>query len=1046
MNYEDGLHERLVEFGENLESKEFFAKLLKVSRLEDKKRLAQLYLESKFEELVSQSDSSESLNKLLMDISEVTNGVPDLAENGDFTELRWITRNKAQDEDRLENLRPLTPLAEQALFTNSKGEPRIDHELESELATSDTVDVLVSFIKMSGLRLLEKQLIKLRDRGIPVRVITTTYMGATEKKAIDRLVNELGARVRIDLKPDSNRLHAKAWLFNRKTGYSTAIIGSSNMSQSALTYGSEWNVRLSQAKGPELLEKFRASFETYWESPNYLEYTTENLGHALEESLAHQNSKYPTEPLLLAQLEVSARPHQIRMLEELQVARDVFGHSRNLVVAATGTGKTVLAALDYRRLIKAGEPRPRLLFVAHRKEILQQALSTFRQVLGDAQFGELYVDGQKPKEWLHVFASIQSLKLEVFANLGKEHFQHLIIDEFHHAEASSYKKLFADINPSQVVGLTATPERTDGVDEIWKEYFGGRIATELRLWKAMSQDLLAPFHYFGIGEDLDFSTLPWAKGKYDASALSALITSNTIRNQKVLKELNSKLPDLGTMKALVFCVSVEHAQQVAKDFSAAGVVTKSVIASTENRNLIIQELRTGKIQAITTVDVFNEGVDIPEVDTIVLLRPTESPVIFLQQIGRGLRRFPGKEHVLVLDFIGAHRAEYRVDKKYEALAGKPRAEIIDNLINGFPFLPAGNAIQLDKLSQEHILDLIKRQVKPNWANLVSEVKSYGLTNIQGYLAASGRELFEIYRAGDRDKNWFAILSEAGLLSTELSSGDNLLLRKVHRLLHIDDVYRIDKFQELLIGEYKTWNSQSENQRRWTSMFFWNLFEDGKDPNTGALWSSIDAAISALRTSGPFVAEAKSLFEVLRSQLKAMGDKFELDSIDHPLVAHATYTRFELLGALGFARLAGNSIYEDGTTKTLDNAREGVYYIPNAKLDLFLVTLQKSEKLSPSIQYHDYAISPKLFHWESQNKTSVESDTGQRYINQKPGTSDVVIAVREKSTGVNGTIHFKLLGPADYFKHEGSKPIAIWWKLRIAMDPDSFEQAAAAKAS
>jgi hypothetical protein len=230
------------------------------------------------------------------------------------------------------------------------------------------------------------------------------------------------------------------------------------------------------------------------------------------------------------------------------------------------------------------------------------------------------------------------------------------------------------------------------------------------------------------------------------------------------------------------------------------------------------------------------------------------------------------------------------------------------------------------------------------------------------------------------------------------------------------------------------------------MFFWNLFEDGKDPNTGEIWSSIDAAVSALRTSGPFVAEAESLFEVLRTQLKAMGDKFELASIDHPLVAHVTYTRFELLGALGFARLSGNSIYEDGTTKTLDNAREGVYYIPNAKLDLFLVTLQKSEKLSPSIQYHDYAISPELFHWESQNKTSVESDTGQRYINQKPGTSDVLIAVREKSAGVNGTIHFKLLGPADYLKHEGSKPIAIWWKLRIAMDPDSFEQAAAAKAS
>jgi hypothetical protein len=337
-------------------------------------------------------------------------------------------------------------------------------------------------------------------------------------------------------------------------------------------------------------------------------------------------------------------------------------------------------------------------------------------------------------------------------------------------------------------------------------------------------------------------------------------------------------------------------------------------------------------------------------------------------------------------------------------------------------------------------------VKPNWANLVSEVKSSKLTNLKDYLSSSGRDLFEIYRAGDRDKNWSAILREAGLLDTKLSDEENALMRKIHRLLHLDDVYRLDQYLQLLASDYPAWESQSENQRRWSSMFFWNLFEDGKNPTTGKIWGSIDSALGELRKSSAFVSEVRSLFEVLRSKLKAMGDKFELDSLDHPLVAHATYTRFELLGALGFARLSGSSIYEDGTTKTLENAREGVYYIPQAKLDLFLVTLQKSEKLSPGIQYHDYAVSPNLFHWESQNKTSEDSDTGQRYINQKPGSSDVLIAVREKNTGVNGTIHFKLLGPADYVRHEGSKPIAIWWSLRIPMDPDSFEQAAAAKVS
>jgi superfamily II DNA or RNA helicase len=1046
MEYEDGLYERLLELGDDLEASNTFAQLDIISNLEDQKRLVQLYLEGKIRNLVSQSESTGSLHDLVLSISQLASEAPVISPGGSLSEIRWMSKNRLVDKDRFENNRPSTPLTEQALFTNSKGEPRIDHELESELATSDRVDILVSFIKMSGIRLLEKQLLKLRDRGVPVRVITTTYMGATEKKAIDRLVNELGVRVRIDLKPDSNRLHAKAWLFNRESGFSTAMIGSSNMSQSALTYGSEWNVRLSQIKGPELLEKFAASFETYWESSNYLEYTTESLGDALEEALAGQNSKFVSEPVLLSNLEVTARPHQVKMLEELQVAREVFGHSRNLVLAATGTGKTVLAALDYRRLLEAGQPRQTLLFIAHRKEILQQAMSTFRQVLGDSEFGELYVDGQKPKEWKHVFASIQSLKIESLENLGEEYFNHLIVDEFHHSEAKSYKKLFTHLKPNQVVGLTATPERTDGVDEIWEQYFGGRIATELRLWDAMNQDLLAPFHYFGIGEELDFSNLPWAGGKYDVSALSDLITSNTMRNSRVLKELDSKLPNLADMKALVFCVSVEHAQQVAHDFSNQGVKTKSVTGGTENRNLIIQELRTGGIQAITTVDVFNEGVDIPEVDTVVLLRPTESPVVFLQQIGRGLRRFPGKEHVLILDFIGAHRSEYRLDKKYEALAGKNRAEILRNIENGFPFLPSGNAIQLDQLSQKHILELIKKQVKPTWPTLVREVKTYGLTDLSEYLLASGRELFEIYRHNDRDKNWTSMLHEAGLLTSDINSKDMMRLRSIYRLLHIDDVQRLDWFEGILNGPARSWPGLNVLERKIYSMFFWNLFEDGKDPLSGNDWSSIEEAVRALRESKILVAEVLGLFKVLRSRLIMRGGKFPLLCGEHPLRAHATYTRYELLGSLGFSRIPGSAIYEDTSRKTLSNVREGVYFIPEANVDIFLVTLQKSEKLSPSIRYHDYAISPELFHWESQSATSPETLTGQRYVNQKSGSGDVLIAVREKAEGPNGTLHFKLLGPADYVKHQGSKPIAIWWKLRIPMDPDSFEQAAAAKAS
>lgn len=1044
MSLEDGLYERLLEVADEEDLTLGNSRIEPVEEINAKKRLVVQSLEKALRSRVVLSENEQDLDRLIAKISTVLDVDFSRSPSGGLQELKWVSQNPSLDRNRLDNFRPITPISEQALFTNSKDEPRIDLELERELATADRVEILVSFIKVSGLRLLESQLLKLRDRGVPVRLITTTYMGATDKKAIDRLVNELGVEVRIDLLPVSNRLHAKAWLFHRNSGFSTAYIGSSNMSYSALTTGSEWNVRLSQIKAPELFSKFELSFETYWESENYRHYSTAEFGDALEEALSRQSKQNITDPYLLPMLEVTARPHQIKMLDELEVARSVFGYSRNLVVAATGTGKTVLAALDYKRLIKVGVPRPTLLFVAHRKEILRQAMATFRQVLGDFSFGELLVDGEKPKEWRFVFASIQSLRGGSFDELTSDHFQHLIVDEFHHAEATSYGKLFRKLNPSQVVGLTATPERTDGVDKIWQDEFGGRIATELRLWDALGQDLLAPFHYFGLGEELDYSQLPWVAGRYEAKALNNLITTNTFRNKKVLRELNNKVPDMTKMKALIFCVSVEHANQIAKEFSDLGVQTKAVTGKTDNRGGIIQDLRAGNIQAISTVDVFNEGVDIPEVDTIVLLRPTESPVVFLQQIGRGLRRSPGKDQVLILDFIGAHRAEYRIDTKFAALSGKTRSEVIQNLEQGFPYLPSGSAIQLDDLGREYVLGLMKRQIAPNWQRLIQEIKSEGLENLQAFLEASRRDLFEIYKSSG--KNWVTAVKEAGLIDIEISENDDYLLKTIPRLLHIDDNERLIGFADLISNESLKWQDLSDSHQRLASMFFWNLFDDGKRPWDGIEWNSIDEALNAIRESKAFRWELQNLFDALRTRIKLKGVPFELVSGSHPYLLHATYSRAELLAGLGYARLPGTSIYEGGPRRTVKGAVAGVYFIPEANLDLFFVNLQKADSVSDSIRYHDYAISPTLFHWDSQSATSVESETGQRYVTQRGSGRDIVIAVREKASGANGTIHFKLFGTADYVKHQGSKPISIWWKLRAPMDPDAFEMAAAAKVS
>ena len=1044
MKLDDGIYERLVEVSDNQLLTKGNSHVEDLGEITAKKRLVLQALEKGLRNRIATSENDIELDGVISELASLLGVDFARSESGLLQELRWVSANPSLDKNRLENLRPITPVSQLALFTNSKEEPRIDLELERELATADRVEILVSFIKLSGLRLLESQLLKLRDRGVPVRLITTTYMGATDKKAIDRLVNELGVEVRIDLLPVSNRLHAKAWLFHRNSGFSTAYIGSSNMSYSALTTGSEWNVRLSQIKAPELFSKFEASFETYWESDDYRHYSTDEFGEALEEALARQSKTNITDPFLLPMLDVTARPHQIKMLDELEVARSVFGYSRNLVVAATGTGKTVLAALDYKRLIESGKPRPTLLFVAHRQEILRQALATFRQVLGDSSFGELLVDGEKPKEWRFVFASIQSLRSAKFEELSSEHFQHLIVDEFHHAEAPSYSALFRKLNPVQVVGLTATPERTDGVDQIWQQVFGGRIASELRLWDALGQDLLAPFHYFGLGEELDYSQLPWVAGRYEAKSLSNLITTNSFRNKKVLRELNNKVPDLSKMKALIFCVSVEHANQVAREFSDLGVKTKSVTGTTENRGGVIQELRSGVIQAISTVDVFNEGVDIPEVDTIVLLRPTESPVVFLQQIGRGLRRSPGKDQVLILDFIGAHRAEYRIDTKFSALSGKTRSEVIQNLEQGFPYLPSGSAIQLDDLGREYVLSLMKKQIAPNWQKLVQEIKSEGLPSLPAFLAASRRELFEIYKGPG--KNWLAAASEAGLIEISRDQKDEALLKAIPRLLHIDDNERLVGFKRLISDDGIHWKDMSDSEKRLASMFFWNLFDDGKKPWDGVEWASVDEALSELRSSKAFRWELENLFDALRTRIKLKAVPFELVSGEHPFLLHATYSRAELLGGLGYARLPGSSIYENGPRRAVKGAVTGVYFIPEAKLDIFFVNLQKGDSISDSIRYHDYAVSPTLFHWDSQSATSVESETGQRYLNQRGSGRDVLIAVREKASGPNGTIHFKLFGTADYVKHQGSKPISIWWQLRAPIDPDAFEMAAAAKVS
>jgi hypothetical protein len=396
-------------------------------------------------------------------------------------------------------------------------------------------------------------------------VLTTTYTGSTEGRALDAL-RDLGAEVRVSYDTSTTRLHAKAWHFHRRSGFSTAYIGSSNLTHSAQVTGLEWNVRVSGARNPDVVEKMAAVFESCWNSGDFVPYDAETFAAQTESS-----ARGPV--VMMSPIEIRPEPFQERLLEEIELSRE-RGHHRNRLVSATGTGKTVMAAIDYARLREQLE-RSRLLFVAHREEILEQSVATFRHCLRDYAFGELWVGGRRPREFEHVFASIQSLNAVGLDLLDPAHFDVVIVDEFHHAAAPSYRMLLEHIRPVELLGLTATPERSDGLPLL--DWFDHRIAAELRLWDAIDQQRLSPFVYYGVHDGLDLREVPWRRGRgYDVEGLSNLLTSNDLWARQVVAQVAKRVDDPRRMRALGFCVSVDHARFMARVFRDAGIPAVAV--------------------------------------------------------------------------------------------------------------------------------------------------------------------------------------------------------------------------------------------------------------------------------------------------------------------------------------------------------------------------------------------------------------------------------------------------------------------------------------
>jgi superfamily II DNA or RNA helicase/HKD family nuclease len=915
-------------------------------------------------------------------------------------------------------LAPLIPLLDTTLLTNSPGEPRVGHQIQTEIASADRIDVIMAFIRRSGLAQIREPLRRHLDAGRTLRVLTTTYTGSTEVAALEDLIR-WGAEVRVSYDTSTTRLHAKAWLFHRDSGFSTGYVGSSNLTHSAQVDGLEWNVRVSAARNEPVIDKIAAVFESYWQQAEFEPFVRERFLDAIDADRASAPRVF------LSLVEIRLEPFQERLLEQIELSR-AQGWHRNLLAAATGTGKTVMAAVDYARL-RERLPRARLLFVAHREEILAQSQATFAHAIRDASFGELWVGGSRPRRFEHVFASIQSLNAAGFENLAPDHFDVVIIDEFHHAAAASYQRLLEHVRPKELLALTATPERSDGLPIL--HWFDERIAAELRLWDAIDQHRLAPFAYFGIADQLDLREIPWTRNRgYDVEGLTQLITGDDMWARHVLKEFDERI-GVGRARVLGFCVSVEHARYMARVFSEGGVKATAVWADTpaDVRRQALADLAAGRVQVVFSVDLFNEGVDVPSVDALLMLRPTDSPVLFIQQLGRGLRKKPGKSLCTVLDFVGQHRKEFRYDRRFKALLGGSRESVRRQVAEGFPYLPAGCHMELDRVATERVLDSIKYAVPRRWPDRVAELRSLGAERpditLGEFLEATGLELEDIYTG---KRSWSDLLEESGVRSYTQGPYEAVFRRACGRLLHLDDSQRIATWRRWLTQDRAPKCDQlSALDQRLLRMLLVQMLDQVDD--VPADW---DAAADLLWSHASVRRELIELCDVLGPRITHLSNTVA-GLPDVPLQVHARYTRVEILAACGVT-----------SWSKLGSWREGVRYLSEIPVDLLVFTLDKTEgHFSPTTRYRDYAISRELIHWESQSMTRATSPTGQRYQEHESLSSWILLFARQ--TTAERAFYF--LGPARYLSHVGELPMAVTWKLDQPMPGDLFQAFAAAVA-
>lgn len=1035
----EGLYEQVVNKGliDEIQANEDTLAVYtsKVDKAESPKILSKYtadVVEKVLAELDHEDKQAELVNKIVNVLSEYTSDASiqreEIVLESEQAEILNSVRNKNTPEyviNQKELERPETSIARSSLFTGAPNEPTLEAEFRKEILSANRIDMLVSFIKWSGIIRILDELKQFTAKGGKLRIITTTYIGATEAKAILEISKLPNTEIKISYDTKRTRLHAKTYVFYRDTGFTTAYVGSSNISNAAMSSGLEWNMKITEKDLPETFNKINATFESYWNTKEFETFTNDDYPR-LCDALDREKHRGKKEEEVIYNFTIHPYSYQQEVLDQLEAERTLRNSYRNLIVAATGTGKTVISAFDYKRFVENNPGKPnRLLFVAHREEILKQSRACFRGVLKDPNFGDLLVGSySNPKDYDHLFISIASFNSKNFTTFTSEdYYDFIIVDESHHDAAPSYQKLLSYYKPKILLGLTATPERMDGKNIL--QYFNNRIASEIRLPEAIDRKLLVPFQYFCVTDTVDLSKLAWKTGGYVAADLEeAYIGDSKIAMQRadaILLAIDRYIADLRDVKGLGFCATIDHARYMNDYFNSHGIDSMVLTGASpeEERNSASLKLRKGEVKFIFAVNIYNEGVDIPEINTVLFLRPTESLTVFLQQLGRGLRISDNKEYLTVLDFVGQANEHYNFEERFTALLERAHRDVRDEIKKGFVYLPKGCFIKMEKVAQEYILQNIELAYKGNFAKrIIRKMQTfqadYNLPlTMANFLEKTHTDIRDIYKS----KTFEQFKADAGLMTAfdEDLNHNNLMRKAFSRIAWIDSRRWINYILTLLTEPRLTLPEEDSAEYRMLQMFQYTVWDkSAQDCNFD---SPLDG-IRMIRNSFHCCNELYELLEYKLSQIDFVDETVDL-GFDSPLDLHCTYSRDQLFVACDYM--------------TPKNIREGVKYLPEKNLDILLVTLNKSDKdYSPTTLYNDYSISETEFHWQSQSTTSSDSSTGQRYIHHKERHSKVALFVRNyknrNNKSSNETEPYTFLGLVEYGSHTGSKPMNVIWKL------------------